>query len=149
MFKPALVAAALALAGCQTVAPEGPLAAAAPAQTLPPDYRQRIVERARKTFFDPYSIRDAQISAPIPGTSFAGQVLTVCVLANAKNRMGGYTGIKPTSFTFRNGEIDVVDSEYSALTCGSAKGYEPFPELERAGSTPPPAARPGPPRKGA
>lgn len=120
--------AALTLAGCQTAA-EGPPAAAASPQALPPNYRQMILERARAEFFDPYSIRDASISGPIPGTSFLGPVITVCVRANAKNRMGAYIGLKPTSYTFRDGKITVSDSEYAALSCAEAV-YQPFPDLD-------------------
>jgi hypothetical protein len=126
------VGVALALAGCaggQTA----PGAAAAP---LPLNYREQIAAKVKETFFDPYSIRDAQISAGIPGTSFLGSVTTVCMKANAKNRMGGYTGIQTTAYVFRDGHLTATDAVYSPIVCNSAS-YGPFPEIDAAA---PPAA---------
>jgi hypothetical protein len=123
-------ALAVILAGCQTTGQGSQIQVA---QQLPPNYRQMIVDNIRSTFFDPYSIRDAMISAPIAGTSLLGPVATVCVMANAKNRMGGYIGSKPTSFVFRDGRLTAQDSDYAGMTCASAR-YEPFPEIETLGS---------------
>jgi len=120
-----MLACGLALAACNQTTGSGPQAAA----PLPSDYREQIIAKVRDTFFDPYSIRDASISQPIAGAAFAGPVSTVCIRANAKNRMGGYIGLKQTSFTFRDGKLTVADSEYAAMTCGQAV-YEPFPEIE-------------------
>lgn len=122
------------LAGCAgggTGATETPLLDSA---SLPPNYRQIIVSKVKETFFDPYSIRDASISQPIAGRAALGPVATICVRSNAKNRMGGYTGLKATSYTFRAGALTVVDDQYAALTCDKAT-YEPFPEID-AGSPP-------------
>jgi hypothetical protein len=122
--------AALALAGCaQTTAQH---AAAIP--TLPANYRQLIIEHVRQTYNDPYSIRDAAISAPIAGTSFFGAVQSVCVRANAKNRMGGYIGLKANAITFREGRIVSFSEEYAGMICDGAI-YEPFPEID-AGAQP-------------
>lgn len=124
------------LAGaCTNTAVSGPEAA----QPLPADYRARVAAKVRETFFDPYSIRDASISDPIAGQAILGPVQTVCVRANAKNRMGGYTGLKETAFTFLNGNLS-VDSEYAALTCAKA-AYGPFPEIEQQPANPQPPGR--------
>lgn len=138
-MRPWIALLALPLAACQTTDAGTP---AAPAAALPADYRQQILERARAEFFDPYSIRDAGISQPITGQALSGQVVSVCVRANAKNRMGAYTGQKVTAFTFQNGQISTTDHQYAALTCASAQ-FEPFPEIEAGYQPPPPAKRKG------
>jgi hypothetical protein len=127
-------------AGTQQVVPTGDVVAVEP---LPPSYRQVIIAKVKETFFDPYSIRDAGISQPIRGQSALGATATVCVRANAKNRMGGYTGIKASSYTFRAGNLVLVDTDYAAMTCNAAV-YEPFPEIDAGAPAPakhPPRAR--------
>ncbi len=121
---------ALVLASCQTAA-ENVTPVAVAAAPMPANYRGQVADRVRATFFDPYSIRDAGISIPIAGQSLLGPMHTVCVRANAKNRMGGYIGIRETSYIFRNGQISLSDAEYAALTCANAV-YEPFPEIDSA-----------------
>lgn len=113
----------LALGGCVTAGAETPLA-----DNLPGNYRGVISERVRATFFDPYSIRDAAISAPISGVSIYGPVVTVCVRANAKNRMGAYTGLSATAFVFRGGQITATNTDQAEIICGNAS-YGPFPEI--------------------
>lgn len=124
----AVVLIAVPLAGCATTGPVEP---------LPANYRQMIAEYARTSyFFDPYSIRDASISSrPGSDTSFSGPYPTVCVRANAKNRMGGYIGIKASRFDFRNGKVVRVTQDDSGILCGG-ETYEPFPELEDGGRSP-------------
>ena len=124
----AVLAAGLAVGGCQTAGGGN-----APAQTLPPDYKAQIVAGAKEAFVDPYSIRDARIAAPKPGISFVGEIIHVCVRANAKNRMGGYTGQKDSVFNFRDGKlIQALDEKAAQYNCFNAV-YEPFPELEAGG----------------
>jgi hypothetical protein len=69
----------------------------------------------------------------------------VCVRANAKNRMGAYTGIRSTVFLIRDGRVvesgddtPVALTEKGVLTvtpiyikehCENA-AFEPFPEIE-------------------
>lgn len=123
----AILLTASTLCGC--AAGGGQPVAESAAEPLPANYRVMVAEHVRKSFFDPYSMRDVGISQPIPGAAFTGSVSTVCVQANAKNRMGAYTGLKATSFTFRGGQITVADTEYAGITCAAAV-YGPFPELE-------------------
>jgi hypothetical protein len=132
----------LPLAACQTTDSGSPTAIS----DLPTDYRQQILARAKAEFVDPYSVRDAAIStAPIAsGTPLTGTTAIICVRANAKNRMGAYTGAKMISYIFQSGQITMTDQQYAAMTCGTAV-FEPFPELE-AGYQPP--ASPAPKRKG-
>lgn len=127
-----LALAGAVVAGCQTSGGSAPAA-------VPANYRVMVADEVRKTFFDPYSIRDASISAPIPGTSMMGAMHTVCVRANAKNRMGGYTGIRTTAVVIRSGAVTVSDQSVADIACASAT-YEPFPEIDSA-AAPAPARR--------
>jgi hypothetical protein len=124
-----VLASLLPLAGCAT----NPEASAA---ALPANWRQLVADRIRTTFFDPWSIRDAGIAEPVPGTSIYGHIMTVCVRANAKNRLGAYTGLEFTGFVFRDGQIAAQDQQNIAPLCAGA-AYGPFPELAAAIQTKP------------
>jgi hypothetical protein len=138
----AALGAAVMLCGCAGTADQ----TAQTDEPLPSDYRQMIVDNVRSTFFDPYSIRDAGIAAPRSGASILGHVQTVCVRANAKNRMGGYTGQQATAFIFRGGKITLSQGgDLGASICRGAV-YDPFPEIE-AGYKPPPVAPATSPRR--
>lgn len=126
-MRSGLILIAALVAGCNTTSSPPTQAAS----DLPPNYRTVILDRARVEFVDPYSIRDAGISPPIPGTAIMGSTSSVCVRANAKNRLGAYTGARATAYTFRAGQLTVSDQQYSGITCANAT-YEPFPELEGA-----------------
>ncbi|NCU19444.1 hypothetical protein EOM89_01615 [Candidatus Falkowbacteria bacterium] len=128
----AMMGAGVFLAGCvettgtQTAQP----------QTEPPtNYRSAVLDHARQTFFDPYTVRDASISQPLQvGYGLTGQqmVWVVCVRANARNRMGGYTGIQETVVAFRGNAVDPTRSGSAGggTACRGAV-YSAFPELER------------------
>jgi hypothetical protein len=123
-----------ALEGCATAPSEanvGPYPAA---------YREIARDYVRATFLDPYSIRDARIAQPkmgaiiIEGTLRHDPGWTVCVRANAKNRMGAYTGIKDTVLLMRDGRVvaslsDTPDHYDIRTNCADAK-YERFAEVE-------------------
>ena len=111
---------------------------------LPADYRKIVKEHVRNSFYDPYSIRDAQIAAPkmssapvlIPNSLGIGGTFThvwvVCLRANAKNRMGAYIGMTPTAVFITNNKVantvGGAESGAAHMWCdGSA--YEPFPEV--------------------
>lgn len=118
----------------------------------PTAYREIVRDHIRTSFADPYSIRDAQITEPNKvgqltkkGTLTYETGWAVCVRANAKNRMGAYTGARSTVFLIRDGRVvesgddtPVALTEKGVLTitpiyikehCESAK-FEPFSELE-------------------
>lgn len=110
--------------------------------------RRQIASRRGDFWKDPYSIRDAKIGTPLrcshdklvgatPATGpqyakIAGSC--VCVLANAKNALGGYTGMERTVAIF----FDTGDVE---ATSGGTKGFQqycggpmtPFPQLNGKG----------------
>jgi hypothetical protein len=102
--------AAATLSGCVTASSEaiGP---------YPTNWEQALRDTIRKTFFDPYSIRDARATSPQTGHLFFQQGWVVCFEANAKNRMGGYTGLKRTAYLLNNGQV--VNSMTDAPLCNS------------------------------
>ncbi len=139
-----VLALGLCMSGCASgpSSPDG--SAAATTARLPDNYRQMVAAHVRETFFDPYSIRDASISSPVAGVNIYGQTNTVCVRANAKNRMGAYAGIRSTAVVFNADKITTSNQEYADMICGGGS-YMPFPEIEEGyrpvASGPAPAQR--------
>ena len=120
MLRTCLLAAvaAVCVSGCVTANPEaiGP---------YPTNWEQALRETIRKTFFDPYSIRDARATSPQQGHLYFQQGWVVCFEANAKNRMGGYTGLKRTAYLLNNGQV--VNAMTDAPMCnGPGLSYQPF-----------------------
>jgi hypothetical protein len=101
----------------------------------PDNYRKIVSDYVRANFKDPYSIRDAQIAAPVPSW---GPVLVpgaftpvwvVCLRANAKNSFGACTGVRDTAVLIHNGQsVSTWVDGNAQLACRSAK-YESFPEI--------------------
>jgi hypothetical protein len=94
-------------------------------------------EYLRKTLFDPYSVRDAEIAEPKVMSSFylidPAPGWTICVRLNAKNRMGAYTGISEDTLLVRGDRVTISSSELTRPSptnwnCRDAK-WAPFPEL--------------------
>jgi hypothetical protein len=105
--------------------------------TPPVNYRGIVAKLVRETFFDPYSIRDAEISEPVVVPSVGPVAWKVCIRANAKNRMGAYTGRKNTGIIISDGNIVSVEST-DALSgqgpaCPPAASFGRFSELEQIG----------------
>jgi hypothetical protein len=130
------------LAGCAGTTPES---AADMGNPYPTNYRQLAADYVRSSFFDPYSIRDAEISTPKlamgPGILGDGSWATpwlVCVRANAKNRFGAYTGRMATAVQVYQGkavgayggpaQFGTTTVDAGALACDGAT-YTPFPEI--------------------
>jgi hypothetical protein len=119
-----LAALGLALAGCATT-PINPTTAG----PYPDDYKALVAEYVRHAFKDPSSVRDAAISDPAPGRTFAGIGWFTCLRANAKNSYGGYTGEETRALLIRDGQVvDDVDGALGGL-CQGRRVY-PFPEIE-------------------
>ena len=131
MAAAAVVAAALAGCAPGTVTTDiGP---------APKEWRKKVADHVRQSFFDPYSIRDAEVSDPIPtGMVFDGVTpiphsgWMVCLKANGKNRFGAYAGLQLTGILFENGVITTTTPSVPATSytqtsqhCASAK-YSPF-----------------------
>jgi hypothetical protein len=111
-----LIGVCLILAGCATPADgTGP---------YPANYRQIVSEHVRATFFDPYSIRDAQIAAPkADGAPVLTPGWVVCMRANAKNRLGAYIGPRETAFIISGGRVVNTLEETGHLFCAGSR-YE-------------------------
>lgn len=122
--------ALIGLAGCASTGPT-----ASEIGVKPANWQEATRQAARSTYLDPYSVRDAEISAPVPASMVFDGVTPiphsgwmVCVRANAKNRMGAYTGQRVTAFLFQGGRIVNVINEGDAAAvvhhCGSS--FAPF-----------------------
>ena len=116
-----------ALTGCVT--PEQAAMAYNSQQPATPHMKKEVVAYAKKTYFDPYSMRDVEISYAM--TPAGPAVSGVCLRANAKNRMGAYTGLTATSLLFRNGTIASAWQGDPACNDPRLK-YERFTQLEAA-----------------
>lgn len=99
-------------------------------------YREAVAEHIRKTFVDPYSIRDAEISIPVriepvldmpdpPGGQWS-----VCVMANARNRLGGYVGRRAWRYRFEGDVITAASDGDSAQRFCAKVDYVSFREIE-------------------
>lgn len=150
----ATFAAAALSSGCATSSPTTQVdESVIPVQQVPvitaAAARRLILSQKASTWKDPYSIRDAQISAPMACTHkdvVAANPLTgaiqyqaavgtcLCIEANAKNSYGGYIGMRRTVAVFPPaGGVTFLD--------GAIKGYDeychdfrPFPELNGKGT---------------
>lgn len=95
----ALSLLSLSLSGC---AATWTLEGAGP---YPNNYKEVMKSYIKQTFFDPYSLRDVQISYPTPGVFGMLQGYWVCLQCNAKNRMGGYTGLSRNAYLIDNSRV--------------------------------------------
>lgn len=96
------------------------------AKPATPQMRATLVEAARNTLFDPYSVRDAEIS--YVGTFPNGNQF-VCGKANAKNQFGGYTGRDTLAVYLRGTQL--IGSENNPALCNNPNlRWQKFPELE-------------------
>jgi len=137
LSKAWVLLAALGLAGCSTAGAPPTTGTTAP----PVAYRTAVAASIKATFVDPYSIRDATISAPLyAGAVFDGVTpiprkgWIVCTRANAKNRMGGYIGQSLTVFLFKGETVDISiggpDFAGQVEDLCRAATFAPFPEIE-------------------
>jgi hypothetical protein len=133
-----ILAFGLFQAGCATTPPQA-------SEPPPANYREIIARHVRESFLDPYSIRDASIAPPKPGQLSRSDAIAVeqgyivCFRANAKNRVGGYTGMKTTAFLVRGGAVvtsHTGDDHYEVRTSCGGVAYESFREVEMTGEPP-------------
>ena len=120
------VAIVALISGCATAPLENTDAIMATA--VPPSraIKTLIVNEARNVMLDPYSVRDAEIS--YVGT-FSDGVQGLCVKANAKNAMGGYTGRDTLGLSIKGGRI-ISSTKDNPLCFDPKLKWIPFPELE-------------------
>jgi hypothetical protein len=93
--------------------------------------RATIAGHIRKNYLDPYSVRDARISSVSPNAS---ELVHVCVISNAKNSMGAYTGQSATMYRLNSfGEVhSVAERDFFAeqFCLDPRLKYVPFSEIE-------------------
>lgn len=121
-----VLGAALVLEGCAA----GSTADPGKVGPYPDNYKQIVATHVRAEFFDPYSMRDVSIAAPFQARLFFQDGWIVCLRANAKNRMGGYTGIQEQGYLIRDGAV-VLEGDQA--NCPSQQ-YTEWPEMEDAGA---------------
>ena len=115
------------LAGCQGNGVSLDQSKAA-TQPFPSNYKQIIAQELRGQLFDPYSVRDAGITAPKWGVvgPIYGEQHFVCVRFNSKNRLGGYVGMQYYTYSWTNG---VKTARWNGGVVCPDLTYLPFPEL--------------------
>ena len=94
---------------------------------FPQDYKRITGLYIQKTFPDPTSMRDVAIGDPIMGHIGKEQGWIVCFRANAKNRAGGYDGVKKTAFLINHDKV--TQTTTNAALCNNYV-LEPWPEME-------------------
>lgn len=106
--------------------------------------KQLLVSEKARVWKDPGSIRDARVGRPfscVGGLGHLGMMpdVCVCVELNAKNALGGYTGLQKKEVLISGRTVvDVLDPRGFGDRCGP---MEPFPEMN-ADYLPPPTAPP-------
>lgn len=122
----------LALASCVSTPQPSPETG-----PFPTRYREMAKEYLRRTLFDPYSVRDAEIAEPAVKASIylldPAPAWTICVRLNAKNRLGAYTGISEDALLVRGDRVIISLNELTrpSPTIGMCRDvkWAPFPEL--------------------
>ena len=125
----AMLASATLLSACASApTPEN-------AGAIPTNYRELARQHLRSNLLDPYSARDVQIAPPKIGQVYVEGTLThatgwvVCYRANAKNRMGAYTGVKDAVLLIRENRVvtsnETTDHYDIRTNCADVK-YEPI-----------------------
>lgn len=115
----ALIQTILFLAGC---AGPGQLATTGTEHVgpYPENWEYLVRDYIKANFADPYSIRDAMAAPPYRNSKLFYDTWTVCVRLNAKNQMGGYSGLTYYSFGIKNNAIDLV--RYGNFDCERTSG---------------------------
>jgi hypothetical protein len=113
-MKMFLSIAALALAGCAAaIAPKPAEVAAADYGAYPSNYNEIVHAWIKKSFLDPYSVRDLKIGVPekywvqdpplLGGKRHFGYMVAVAL--NGKNSFGAYVGIHGYRVLIRDGRV--------------------------------------------
>lgn len=92
--------------------------------------RALAIEHIKTTFFDPFSIRSAEIAPASHEVPDFYKDRAVCLRVNAKNRMGAYAGRQMSVFFVRAGRLYVPGiAAHPPDHCSGAR-WQPFPEAE-------------------
>jgi hypothetical protein len=89
--------------------------------------RFALITKIKNTYFDPYSIRDAEVSEVAPSAAD----LMACVKSNAKNRQGGYAGRRAEVYHFdTNSQVTEGQPDTWGFCDNPQLRYAGFPEIE-------------------
>ncbi|RMX61887.1 hypothetical protein SADFL11_00048920 [Roseibium alexandrii DFL-11] len=121
----AIFAATVFVAGCQTSAEL--TASFDEAKPAPASVKSAIVDAARDFLYDPYSVRDAEIS--YMQLNKRSGLHWLCVKANTKNQMGGYTGRQAIEVIVKDGKL-VGNLPNSAACRNTQLRWQKFHKLE-------------------
>lgn len=98
-----------------------------PAKTRPPlNYKELVRAWIINNIPEPYSLHDVAISNPHYGSIRTGEGWIVCLLANAENSLGVYTGRKEYTFLIQDDRITSVIHQPNACQLE----YTDWPEME-------------------
>ena len=112
------------LAGCVALTdPEGK-----DAGPYPDNWRELVREYIKTNYVDPYSIRDSQIAPPFRSRKAFFDEWIVCLRNNAKNQFGGYTGLRTTDISIRQGRVNIGSIDETGFHCRRQNlDFEPLP----------------------
>jgi len=90
----------------------------------PENWKSLAMNYIKTNYADPYSIRDSQIAPPFRSNKAFFDSWIICIRNNAKNKFGGYTGLRATDLIVQHGQI--VQEDTVPSDCRGAR-YESFP----------------------
>ncbi|KZL18004.1 hypothetical protein PsAD2_02737 [Pseudovibrio axinellae] len=115
----------LLLAGCQTVTVQEVQFDKKPTSA----HKKLLIDAVVDNFYDPYSIRDAELSNQL---NFSNESIGYCGRLNAKNAFGGYSGRKYVRVVIK-GDL-ITHYRPNSIWCKANQSqvkWNRFPELER------------------
>lgn len=116
---------ALLVAGCQTVTVQQVQSNKKPTVA----HKKLLVEAVKENFYDPYSIRDAELSNHM---NFPNGHSGYCGRLNAKNSVGGYSGRQYVRVVIRSGFITFYQpNSYWCKANQNQIKWNRFRELEK------------------
>lgn len=132
MKKLIIVAAALALIGC-TQHFEHNQKANENARPATQAEKNGVLEAARNVLYDPYSVRDAEISPVVQWMdAFGNKTTVVCARFNSKNAYGGYTGRQQYLLYLKpNGSVSIANRDVFAQGHCNKMSFSRFQEADR------------------
>lgn len=120
-----VVGLCLLIAGCQTVTVQQVQTDKKPTVA----HKKLLIEAVKEHFYDPYSIRDAELSNLL---RFPNRSTGYCGRLNAKNAVGGYSGRQYVEVGIRGGLI--VSYHPNSYWCKAQQNHikwNRFRELEK------------------
>ena len=127
----ALVAVAVALAGCESggTASFGRKEEVVDPNAFPTRYKMEVAQFMRTYLNDPTKVRDASITEPVLKPVSGPPRYVSCVRYNPRNADGSYQGMQDSAAIFFGGNITQFLKATPEL-CGRNLVYQRFPEAE-------------------